>query len=220
MESTPFLIPFIIAKKPEVNIDYMAATFYVSTGDYELALPRLKLNEWNDDLNYDGLCLKAQILNNFSLDQSSDSLMNVAWGYLKEAQQLDKTKGGAFYQSGLMLFQRGNINEAVSAFKISLKRDPNNIDALTILANCQNSLMQSDPANEMKYVKKWFEYMGQAYALDPDNALIAYQLGVSYCDRNDCDKAGPILKNLGPLPYLSDAENKNLLDCKTKCDAD
>ena len=215
-----FFNPLYIAKKPEVNIDYMAATFYVSTGDYELALPRLKLNEWNGGLKYDGLCLKAQILNNLSLDQSSDSLMNVAWGYLKEAQQLDKTKGGAFYQSGLMLFQRGNINEAVSAFKISLKREPNNIDALTILANCQNSLMQSDPANEMKYVKKWFEYMGQAYALDPDNALIAYQLGVSYCDRNDCDKAGPILKNLGPLPYLSDAENRNLLDCKRKCEAD
>jgi len=101
-----------------------------------------------------------------------------------------------------------------------LKYDEKNSDAWSYLADCQNALTQTDPNNANKYTKNWFKYMEKAFALDPDNSLMAYRLGVSYCERNECDKAKPILKNLGPLPYLSPEDNKALMRCKKKCGAE
>ena len=87
------------------------------------------------------------------------------------------------------------------------------------LPGIQNSLSQTDPNNAVKYTNNWFEYMGKALALDPSNSLLAYRLGVSYCERNECDKAQPILEKLGPLPYLRDEDNVTLMRCKKKCNA-
>ena len=120
---------------------------------------------------------------------------------------------------GLALYQRGRTGDAVSEFKLSLKYDNQNSEAWSYLADCQNSLSQTDPNNAVKYTNNWFEYMGKALALDPSNSLLAYRLGVSYCERNECDKAQPILEKLGPLPYLRDEDNETLRRCKKKCNA-
>ena len=60
---------------------------------------------------------------------------------------------------GLALYQRGRASAAVSEFKLSLKYDNQNSEAWSYLADCQNSLSQTDPNNAVKYTNNWFEYM-------------------------------------------------------------
>lgn len=212
--------PFYTVKTADINMDYMAATFFQSIGDNNLVLKRLENLMNNHDFKYDALCLRAKVYDVLELQTPSDSLIQLQWNDLTEAKKLDRKNGKAYFQMGLALYQRGRVAEAVGEFKTSLKYDEKNADAWSYLADCQNSLSQSDPSNASKYTKNWFEYMEKALNLNPDNSLIAYRLGVSYCERNECDKAQPILKKLGPLPYLRDEDNATLMRCKEKCDAE
>ena len=78
-------------------------------------------------------------------------------------------------------------------------------------------LAQIDPKNSAIYIADWFKYMEQAYEIDPNNLMFAYQLGVSYCDRNKCEEAKKYLEKLGELPFLDKAENASIMRCKKKC---
>jgi len=211
--------PFYTIKKADVNMDYMAATFYQSTGDNKLVFSRVEKLMNDPEFKYNALCLRAQVYNDMELKSPSDSLILLQWNDLTEAKKLERKNGKAYFQMGLALYQRGRTGEAVSEFKTSLKHNENNADAWSYLADCQNALSQTDPANAAKYTNNWFKYMEKALAFDPNNSLIAYRLGVSYCERNECEKAKPILKKLGPLPYLRDEDNDALMNCKEKCDA-
>ncbi|MGY8953976.1 MAG: tetratricopeptide repeat protein [Flavobacteriales bacterium] len=211
--------PFYSKIEPDVNLDFMAASFYQSTGDYTLALNRINKVIENPDFKYDALCLRAKVYDNMATLSGDDSLITLEWNDLSQAKKLERKNGKAYFLMGLALYQRGRTGDAVSEFKLSLKYDNQNSEAWSYLADCQNSLSQTDPNNAVKYTNNWFEYMGKALALDPSNSLLAYRLGVSYCERNECDKAQPILEKLGPLPYLRDEDNVTLMRCKKKCNA-
>lgn len=210
--------PLYQSVEREIDIDMMAASFFNSTLDFELALGRLEDLSKN---KYDKLLLRSDAYMGMSQSsQQPDSLIRLAWATLNEAKQLERKNGKAYFKSGMILFQTGRPVDAVSEFKISVKHDPTNANAWSYLAECQNALMQSDPNNQNRYVRNWFEYMEKAAALEPEADLLKYRIGISYCERNECEKAAPYLKGLAPMPYLSDADNQNLLRCKEKCAVD
>jgi len=45
-------------------------------------------------------------------------------------------------------------------------------------------------------------------------------LGVSYCQRNQCNEAKKYLEGMQKLPQLTDVENQNLMQCKKQCKVD
>ncbi len=212
--------PFYKQKEIAINNDLMAAYFYFSTEDFQLAIHRVNSVINDHDMKYEALCLRASIYDEMALMSGNDSLIKLEWNDLTEAKKIDRKNGKAYFQMGMALYKRGRFADAVTEFKLSLKYEDQNAEAWSYLADCQNALAQSNPQQAAKYAARWFEYMEKALELDPDNQILAYRLGVSYCERNECDKAQPILKNLNPMPFLRDADNQNLLKCKKKCGAE
>lgn len=200
-----------------INIDFMAASFYDAISDYELALNRLKKLNSNAEFEYRSLCMQGRILTELGLNAKSDSLLAEGFARTSKAKKLFPKKSQAYYTAGLQFYKQGLLIEAITDFKLCLKRDKKNTDALNQLALCQNALAQIDPKNSAIYIADWFKYMEQAYEIDPNNLMFAYQLGVSYCDRNKCEEAKKYLEKLGELPFLDKAENASIMRCKKKC---
>jgi tetratricopeptide (TPR) repeat protein len=123
----------------------------------------------------------------------------------------------ALFNLGYALYKSGDYVNAQSFMMKTIKIDENYFDAYSVLAECQNKFMQTDQRNASLYVKKWFEYMTKANSIKPEDELTLFKLGISYCQRNQCEKAKPFLNKLEALPQLTDVENKALADCKKKC---
>ncbi len=204
---------------PDVDLHKMATNFYDEIDENQLALNRISSAK-NSNSDYDYLCMKGRVLSNLAFDQNNDSLMTEAWSYLGKAKQLAPKKGNAYVQSGVLLYRQGRTTDAITEFKISLKHQPDNFDVYLILAECQNALSQLDPANNALYSKNWLEYMESAYQYQSDNQMLAYQLGVTYCLNNLCEKALPYLNRTpDDLPFLTPEEKLQLKRCKKKCDS-
>tara|TARA_B110000046_G_scaffold53324_1_gene59697 strand:+ start:8638 stop:10803 length:2166 start_codon:yes stop_codon:yes gene_type:complete len=123
----------------------------------------------------------------------------------------------ALFNLGYTLYKSGDFVNAQSFMIKTIKIDKNYFNAYSVLAECQNKFMQTDQRNGSLYEKKWFEYMTKANSIKPNDELTIFKLGISYCQRNQCEKAKPFLNKLEVLPQLTDVENKALLDCKVKC---
>jgi len=200
-----------------INMDFMAASFYNAIEDNELALNRLNKLNSNPEFEYQSLCMQGRILTEIGVKAQSDSLLAEGLARTSKAKKLFPKKSEAFYTAGLQFYKQKLLNEAIVDFKLCLKRDKENVDALSQLALCQNALAEVDPQNSAIYIAGWFKYMEQAYEIDPSNMMFAYQLGVSYCERNKCEKAKKYLEKLEELPFLNKAQNASILRCKKKC---
>ncbi len=211
------LNPIKKEKVSPINMDFMAASFYNAIEDHELALNRLNKLTANTGFEYQSLCMQGRILTELGVRAQSDSLMAEGLSRTSKAKKLFPKKSEAFYTAGLQFYKQGLLNEAIIDLKLCVKRDKKNVDALSQLALCQNALAQVDPQNSAIYIAGWFKYMEQAYEIDPSNLMFAYQLGVSYCERNKCKKAKKYLEKLEELPFLNAAQNASIVSCKRKC---
>jgi tetratricopeptide (TPR) repeat protein len=195
------------------NTDRNAAEFYLNLDDYPLALRRAeKLPE------ADAALIKGKIYSAmYSTAVNKDSILELAFNHLTRAGQLNKKDEAPRKALGLIYMNSGNTIEAISVFNKLVKSGTRDSDIYTYLAYCQNLMQSADPANAQNYVKRWFDLMEKAAELSPDNPIIRYQLGVSYCDRGDCINAMRFLKGLGKQPELTEADNRRLEECQNLC---
>ncbi|UTW63047.1 hypothetical protein KFE98_02505 [bacterium SCSIO 12741] len=221
---TKVLNPFHQPREEINSLDMMAAYFYRDVGDANLSLKRCDQLIANQEEPYLARCVKAEVLDYLSLNESnptrSDSLYRLAWNVLQEAAKIDRDRPEAYKQMALSYYQRGQASHAVGYFERALKNDTEDPALYSYLADCQNMMIQDNPNAAAGYQKKWFDYMEQALDLDPDNPIYLYRLGVSYCERGECDKARPMLKKIGPMAQLSKADNDALIGCKKRCRAE
>jgi tetratricopeptide (TPR) repeat protein len=207
--------PLYSQKPHPININLMASSFYMAIGELDLALSRVS-NINDPNYEYEKLCALAEVYDQKSLIERNDSLLQLGWNALTQASAKDPNRAKAYELMGMMFYKRGQYTEALPHFKKSIKKDPNQASIWSFMADCQNSFIQQNPGNQ-KFVDRWFEYMTMAHQLAPTNSVYTYRLGISYCDRNDCKKATPFLEKLGPLPFLSDAENQEIVNCQKRC---
>ncbi len=221
---TKILNPFYQSREEINSVDMMAAYFYRDVGDAALALNRTDQLIAKGEEAYLARCIKAEVLDYLSLNESnparSDSLYQLSWSLLQEAAKLDRKRPEAYKQMAMTYYQRGQASYAAGYFKKALENDANDATLYSYMADCQNMMIQSNPNAGAKYQAKWFEYMELALALDPDNPIYLYRLGVSYCERGQCEKARPMLKKIGPMAQLSNADNDALINCKKRCGAE
>ena len=126
----------------------------------------------------------------------------------------------ALFGLGFALYKKGDFTNSQSVLLKLIKVDPNYFDAYQVLANLQNMFMNTDSRNASGYADKWFDYMLKAYAINPEDEVTKYKLGVSYCQRNQCNEAKKYLEGMQKLPQLTDVENQNLMQCKKQCKVD
>ncbi|MCB0483193.1 MAG: hypothetical protein KDC37_01380, partial [Flavobacteriales bacterium] len=195
------------------NTAEMAADFYLLAGDYDKALLRCRDKKNAEFALLRGRTYAAML----PTAQNPDSIYSLALQSLQMAIDADESAEAPRKALALLHLNAGNTIEAVSQFKKLAKENSTDPDVYSYLAYCQNLLQAADPANATGYIKRWFEYMEKAAALAPENPIIRYQLGVSYCDRGDCENAARFIKDLGSQPDLTEADNRRLAECQKLC---
>lgn len=205
--------PFYKPQRRKENPAYDAALFYLVVGEYAKALQHAQGLPASESAFLSGKIYSNMIAGS----ANKDSVLQLAFDHLNKAIQLDKKNEASRIELGILMLNSGNAVEAASQFNRLIKNGTRNVSVYTYLAYCQNMLQSADPANAQIYVKRWFELMEKAADLEPDNLIIRYQLGVSYCDRGDCENARRFILNLGPQPELSDADIRRLEECQKIC---
>lgn len=218
------LNPLYNTPKSIENEDLLAASFYLSIGEYDLGISRSSASISRNQDMVESYGIQSELLNLKALAASTvaerEKLNQEAYGNIRKGLEIDKASITLQNSLGLIYFRNGMYAEAMSAFKIVVKSNPSNANVWSLMANCQNSLSVNDPQNSARYTNNWFKYMEKASKHDPKNAIYNYQLGVSYCQRNDCEKAKKYLENLEPIASLSDEDNQQIIRCKRLCKVD
>jgi tetratricopeptide (TPR) repeat protein len=205
---------------PYYDVDIYASDYYSSVGNFNLSEKRLIQALQANNTNYEAIeKLGYNYINKAIVaedENSKTSLLNKAIEAFQNGINVNPTMPEFYIGIGLSYMQQGKVYDAIPYFTKANDVKPTT-KAYNTLADCQNYLMQIDPQNTNTYVRNWFKYMEQSYKLDTKDLLIRYRLGVSYCQRNECDKAKKYIKNHPGGDDFTQEELKQLLTCKDKC---
>lgn len=210
--------PFSESIYYEGSENLMAAEYFESVSAYALALDYIEKAKSNPDYKREAQLKEGKLYTTMADEATTLQERN---RMLSKAIALYSALGKdaeAYFGMGLAYYKMQDAVNAQSVLLQAIALDPEMLDAYSILAECQNLFMRTDNRNAAGYAKKWFEYMLKAHQVAPNDQLTNFKLGVSYCQRNQCEEAIPFLEVLpDALPQLTDQENKVLKQCKRKC---
>jgi len=217
------LNPLFESNTVDLNLDIEASLYFQSLGRYDLAVKRAQAAieaKANDPGLYLSLGNSYLLWSSVQDNNSSKTkLLKKAFeafnlGLNINAQNDEILQGIAQVQMNI-----GKAYDAMGSLKRAVKIKESS-QAYALMAQCQNMLMQADPNNNFLYTKKWYEYMLLAHDLNPSDPILNFNLGVSYCQDADCEKAKPYLEKASYNPQLSQSEMNTLANCKKQCGLD
>lgn len=204
----------------ELNLDLEACNYFQSLGRYDLAIKRAESVLSKDPQNSKILLAAGNAYLNWSNIQDKPELRNkllrMAYESFNSAFQLDRENFEYLLGIAQVQMNLGKAFDAMGSLRSALKIQENS-RTYALMAQCQNLLMQADPKNTNLYTNKWYEFMHKAHDLEPSDPILNYNLGVSYCQSADCEKARSYLENASFTPDLSQAEMQTLAECKQRC---
>lgn len=214
-------LPFFKLPEVSINLPLEASRFLQNAGDINGAFTQANLALNGEFEKYEAHLqlgyLYSSLMLSAATNEEKNKLFQIASSRYQEAQNMNPSRWEANYYFGNLMFNAGGYSEALSYFSKVLKVDKKNKEALVASANCMNGLMQQKPEEAAIYTKKWFEFMETAHQFHPDDNLIKYRLGISYCQRNNCEKAKPFIKGMFRLPELTDTQYQELKACQKRC---
>jgi tetratricopeptide (TPR) repeat protein len=196
----PFWKPVI---KPNIPITLIAADYYTSVSQYELAMkkakealeiPGAKAMAWQ----YMG-DIHLQLAMKDSIPSRSDSLVRLANLEYQNAIGLDKHLAKGFYGLGRTAMMRQDYPGALAYFKKATQYDPALENAWLGMAESAGAILRNS-GNSDKLFNQRIEYLNNALSLDPTNLKLQFYLGVSYGQSGDCDKALEFLEKAPSYP--------------------
>ncbi len=212
--------PFFSVESPELDLDYQASLYFESIGRHDLSIKRSEkvLQQEPNDLKAILSAGNAYLLlSNMQQDiDKKTKLLKSAYQYFTRGYELDRE--GVDYLLGIAQVQMslGKPFDAMGSLKTATRIEERS-QIFALMAQCQNLLMQADPKNQGLYTNKWYEYMIKAHELKPDDPILNYNLGVSYCQSGDCMSAKPYLEKANYTPELTQNEMQSLSNCKKQC---
>lgn len=196
-----------------------AAEYYLTVGRFELAWTASQKALEEDALNDKHCRMALQILvQKAASSQTQEELrsyFDIGQNILNQKTPKD-WNAFDYLEHGRLFMSMGDAINAMVQFRKSAKLSEGK-DIYSLMAQCQNLLMQVDPNNQTLYAKKWYEYMLKAYSFAPDDPTLNFNLGVSYCQSARCQQAEPFLKKASFQTSFSDQELKALAECKKIC---
>lgn len=212
--------PFVSTKGESPKQSYAAALFFQSIGRYDLAVKKIEreININSSDISLQNALAKSYFLWAAIQDNeaSKRKLLKLAFDTYNITLQLEKNNSEALIGIARVQMQIGKAYDAMANLNRVLKVSES-AEAYSLMAQCQNLLMQVDRQKSAFYTTKWYEYMHKAHDLNPDDPILNYNLGVSYCQIADCQNAKAFLERAINSPELSLEEMKTLASCKKQC---
>lgn len=216
--------PFPKAGYKPYNDDLEGTIFFKNISAYALAedfAKRAKNSpEWEIRASVEEANIYLNMADEATTAEEQIRVLDKAIALYQPILQKEPNNLNALFGLGFCLYKKGDFTNCQSVLLKLVKVDPTYFDAYQVLANLQNLFMQTDSKNASGYAKKWFDYMLLAHEIRPNDELTKYKLGVSYCQRNQCDEATKYLNGMRKLPQLTEVENQTLMQCKKQCKVD
>lgn len=213
--------PFPNTSFESYNDDIEGANFYKNISAYGEAQQFANQAKDDDTWQEEASVIEANIYLNMADEATTAEeqvrILDKSIAFYQPILRQNPENTGALFGLGFALYKKGDFTNSQSVLLKLIKVDPNYFDAYQVLANLQNMFMNTDSRNASGYADKWFDYMLKAYAINPEDEVTKYKLGVSYCQRNQCNEAIRYLSGMQKLPQLTEVENQTLLQCKKQC---
>jgi tetratricopeptide (TPR) repeat protein len=189
--------------QPAVPVTLIAADYYLSVGQNELAIQKAK---YALD-HHESPASAWQVLGDIQLQAMSkstnpvqaDSLLKAAVTDYNNAIGEDRHLAKGYYGLGRASLMQRDYASASAYFKKAVKEDASLENAWVGISEACNGLMQNgDPGS--KLMNERIHALEKALALDPGNLRIEFYLGISYGQSGNCSRAAKLLKSAPSFP--------------------
>ena len=129
--------------------------------------------------------------------------------------KLDRKRWDCAFGVANCAFMKGDFAYALKLYKKASKLNPTEALNYIKIADCYANLYQQ--SKNQKDINHWLENMELAIQYDPENRNIISKLAIAYCQRNECEKAVPLLEKYERTTEISDQDHQDIQNCMKKC---
>ena len=213
------LWPLYNPRPTEVDSSIMASKYFRIVADYDRAEFHAQNATKNNTSAYQGWnelgSMYLEIVPYKRTPEGQLKYINMANVAFSKGIKIDRTKWDCVFGVANCEYMKGEYAYAIKLYKKAAKLEPENAMNYNKIADCYANLFQQN--KNQKDMDNWFENMELALSLDPDNRNLLTKLALAYCQRNECEKAAPLLKNYERTTELTDQDHKDIQNCKNKC---
>ncbi|MCW5907925.1 MAG: hypothetical protein KIS94_08715 [Chitinophagales bacterium] len=207
----------------ETNYDYIAAGFYSSAGNLNLAEEYALKAAANATENYKGTEILGEVYYNRAVQakvaDDKNRWLNMAGNAYQQSINTNDGFAPAYLGIGAVYFQQQNYTMALSSFEKAIALDKTNLNAYVFAAECCKYYINMNTADSKAYTDKAIAFYKKADRLNPDNPNIMLNLGFLYFRGNDCKNATAYLSKVADFEGLSANEKQQAKECLRKCGA-
>ncbi len=208
-------------QKPATDHDLIAASFYLSVGEYEQAIKRAEQSISHNGSDWQNREMLGNIyLNLLDLQtgpEQRNAVMQSAYQAYRQAIKIHKGAADSYLGLGLIARYNGQTGSAMNWFKKCVEADGRQVKCWISMAECQNQFAAKNPGKGQEYLKLWLKYMEQAFVVNPENPLVQLNLGVGYCRIGNCRRAVELIKPVVQTPGLPVNEVNAAKACLKQC---
>jgi tetratricopeptide (TPR) repeat protein len=199
----------------------IAAEFYQNIEEFGLAeqralraLKSAKTDKWRAHEQLGGI-YNAQIGTATDPSQRQKFIENAQAEYGK-ALKINPDAINALIGKGLVAFQMGQFAEAINALQRAHKLEPDNFSAVKYLAYSYK-VRYFNESQSVENLDNWLGFSKKMDKMNPNNPFIYLDLGLAYCQRNECEPSLNYLNKVSTFPQFSPDEKGALDRCIQKC---
>jgi tetratricopeptide (TPR) repeat protein len=205
----------------QMNYDYIAASYYSSTGNLKEAERYALKAASNKPENYKGTEVLGEVYYNKALQalapEEKNDWLNKAGNAYQQSINSNSEFAPAHLGIGAVYFQQQNYTMALVSFEKAIALDNTNLNAYIFAAECCKYYINLNNAESKAYTDKAIGLYKNADRLNPDNPNIMLNLGFLYFRVNDCKNSTAYLLKVAGFEGLNENERKQAKDCLKKC---
>jgi hypothetical protein len=148
--------------------------------------------------------------------QQRQTLIQAAETEYNKALKLNPEATNALVGKGLIAFQMGQYLDAISSLKKAHILQPDNFSAVKYIAYSYKVRYFNEGQSKVD-LENWLAYTKKMDKMNPENPFIILDLGLAFCQLNDCSQTSLYLNKVSEFPQFSEDEKAALLRCLQKC---
>ncbi|MEO8211459.1 MAG: hypothetical protein ABI840_12945, partial [bacterium] len=203
------------------DFDYAAAEYYKDVNQFDLARKRAEkiiANGKEKDRGFEmlGSIYFEQAMHVRDSSATNELLMQSANNF-SEAIRLEKNNANSYVGLGNILLMRKNYRAAIEKFEMCIEIDHDNYNARVMAAESYKMLLRINNRDTEEMYDKILENFMWAEKINPGNPYIVFNIGMTYFNRKNCDKAVSYLLKIQDDQNLSIENRKVAKACIQQC---
>lgn len=214
----PFYQPETYA---DLDYNLIRGSFYQSIGELEMAMQYAEQSAKAGKEPWLGYEMVGNIYNTWAFapgfpDSLRGDYINRAFRAYDAALAGNAQRVPALIGKALLWMQQRDFVKPIGFLKKALDIDAVNFDAHQYLAMCYKMQINSGQSSKFN-IEQWIHYTEQMDRINPNNPTILLDLGLAYCQKNDCKTATAYFDRIKGVPGLPTEEVKTMERCREKC---